>query len=123
MFSLDELHKQEEENHLYKLRPRGNMVLLERLVAQDQTKGGVFLPDRARENPLLAKVIDIGPGKETLAGSERSCHHVLGLEVGDIVFFNIKQAIPCERDPNSRLCLVDADHILAVLENPQIPRE
>ena len=107
--------------------PRGNNVLLERLAPDDMTAGGLHLPDTAKENPLMAKVIAVGPGKEVPFGQRTTkvedggiqytrFERIANVLVGDIVFFNIRHAVPCERSDSSRLCIVDADQILAVVK-------
>lgn len=45
------------------LKPIGDKVIVEVLGAQDRTKGGIVLPDTAKEKPQEAKVIAVGSGK------------------------------------------------------------
>jgi chaperonin GroES len=45
------------------LRPIGDKVIVEILKAEDKTKGGIILPDTAKEKPQEAKVIAVGSGK------------------------------------------------------------
>ena len=46
-----------------KIRPLGPRVLVEPLEVKDQVKGGIYIPDSAKEKPQEGKVIAIGTGK------------------------------------------------------------
>ena len=45
------------------LKPLGDKVIVEVLESQEKTKGGIILPDAAKEKPQEAKVISVGSGK------------------------------------------------------------
>ena len=45
------------------IRPLHDRILARRVVEQDKTKGGLFIPDNAKEKPLEAVVIAVGTGK------------------------------------------------------------
>ena len=46
-----------------KLKPLDNRVIVEQVEAEAKTKGGIFLPETAKEKPQIAVVIAAGPGK------------------------------------------------------------
>ena len=46
-----------------KLRPLDDRVVIKPLEAQDKTAGGIFLPDTAKEKPMIGKIVWVGPGK------------------------------------------------------------
>lgn len=46
-----------------KVRPLGDKVFLEPLEEDSKTKGGIYLPDSAKEKPKQAKVLAVGEGK------------------------------------------------------------
>ena len=46
-----------------KVKPIGDRVLVKRLEAEEKTKGGIVLPDTAKEKPKQGKIIEIGTGK------------------------------------------------------------
>lgn len=52
----------------YELLPIGNQVILERKLADEKSKGGLYLPQTAQEKSLQATVIATGPGLMTSAG-------------------------------------------------------
>jgi len=45
------------------LRPLDDRVVIKPSEAQDKTAGGIFLPDTAKEKPMIGKVLWVGPGK------------------------------------------------------------
>lgn len=45
-----------------KLKPLDNRVVIEQVQAEEKTKGGIFLPDTAKEKPQIGVVIAVGPG-------------------------------------------------------------
>ena len=56
------------------IRPLHDRILARRIVAQDTTKGGLFIPDNAKEKPMEALVIAIGSGKLLDNGTSNARH-------------------------------------------------
>ena len=54
-----------------KLRPLDDRVVIKQLDAEEKTRGGIILPDTAKEKPQIGKIIATGPGK-LLKDSKRS---------------------------------------------------
>ncbi len=50
------------------IRPVGDRVLIEHLEEKEQSRGGIIIPDSAREKPQEAKVIALGSGRKTKDG-------------------------------------------------------
>jgi chaperonin GroES len=46
-----------------KLRPLDDRVVIKQLDAEEKTRGGIILPDTAKEKPQIGKIIATGPGK------------------------------------------------------------
>jgi chaperonin GroES len=65
------------------LRPLDDRVVVEGLEAEEKTAGGILLPDTAKQKPQQGKVIAVGPGKLTDAGTRTA----LAVKVGDTVLF------------------------------------
>lgn len=63
------------------LKPLGDRIILEPIPQEDQTKGGVFLPDTAKEKPQRGKVVAVGNGKTTDDGKKISMEVQVGNEV------------------------------------------
>ena len=51
-----------------KIRPLGNRILARRIKEEDKTKGGIIIPDTAKEKPQEGKVVAVGKGKMAEAG-------------------------------------------------------
>ncbi|SFR17640.1 co-chaperone GroES [Desulfoscipio geothermicus] len=66
------------------IRPLGDRVVVKPLPSEEVTKGGIILPDTAKEKPQQGKVMAVGPGK-LLDNGERV---PIDLKVGDKVLFS-----------------------------------
>jgi chaperonin GroES len=51
-----------------KLKPLGDRVVIQPSKAEEKTKGGIFVPDTAREKPVIGKVVAVGPGRTSDEG-------------------------------------------------------
>lgn len=94
------------------IRPQGNRVLVKRETADDRTKGGIVLPDTAKEKPQTASVVAIGDGKRLDSGELVP----ISLEKGQHVILARYAGTEVKIDGEDHL-IVDADEILAVLES------
>ena len=94
-----------------KLKPLGDKVVVKRLEAETTTKGGIVLPDTAKEKPKRGKVMAVGPGK-TLDSGEVAKPTV---KKGDQVIFSSFAGTEIEVDGKERL-IMSTDDILAVLK-------
>jgi chaperonin GroES len=66
-----------------KLRPLQDRILVQRVKEEDKTKGGIFIPDTAKEKPIEGRVIAAGKGKL----SEEGKRIALEVKKGDRVLF------------------------------------
>jgi chaperonin GroES len=66
-----------------KIRPLADRVVLEVLNDTEQTAGGIYLPDTAREKPQRGVVLAVGPGRMTDSGKREE----MSVKVGDKVLF------------------------------------
>lgn len=64
-----------------KIQPLGDRILVEPVEEKEQTKGGIVIPDSAKEKPQEAKVISLGTGKIDEKGNKVP----FDVKVGDIV--------------------------------------
>jgi len=94
-----------------KIRPINDKVLVRRLEAETKTKGGIVLPDTAKEKPKEGKVVEVGNGK-LLKSGERGKFQV---KRGDRVIFSPYSGSEVEVDGDEYL-LINEDDILAVIE-------
>jgi len=94
-----------------KLKPLGDKVVVKRLEADEKTKGGIVLPDTAKEKPKRGKVAAVGPGK-TLDSGEVAKPTV---KKGDEVIFSSFAGTEITVDGEEML-IMSTDDILAVLK-------
>ena len=66
-----------------KIRPLGDRILVEPLEQKEIKKGGIIIPDTAKEKPQEGKVVAVGPGKLDDSGKKIP----MDIKVGDIVGF------------------------------------
>jgi chaperonin GroES len=95
-----------------KIRPLADKVLIQRTEAQNKTKGGIVLPESAKEKPRQGKVIAIGDGK-VLADGKRSPFQV---KKGDLVLFSSYGGTEIKIDGQDMLIMEEAD-IMAILQD------
>jgi len=66
-----------------KIRPLHDRVIVQRLEEEEKTKGGIIIPDTAKEKPQEGKVIAVGTGKILENGTKLA----LDVKVGDKILF------------------------------------
>lgn len=93
-----------------KIRPLDDRVVVEPFEAEERTRGGIVLPDTAREKPQRGKVIATGPGKLLEKTGERG---QMSLKVGDAVFYGKYSGTEVEIDGDKYVILRESD-VLAV---------
>ncbi len=93
-----------------KIRPLADKVLIKRLEAENVTKGGIVLPDSAKEKPRKGKVVSLGDGKLLDDGSRSEFQ----VKVNDLVLFTSYGGTEIKIDGEEFLIMDETD-ILAVL--------
>jgi len=94
-----------------KVKPLGDKVLLKRLEAEEKTKGGIVLPETAKEKPKEGKVIALGEGK-LLDNGKRAPFTV---KENDRVIFSSYAGTEIKIDGEQYLILSE-DEILAIVK-------
>jgi chaperonin GroES len=94
-----------------KVKPLGEKVLVKRLEAESKTKGGIVLPDTAKEKPKRGKVIAVGEGKVLDDGGRSQ----LQVKKGDEVIFTSYAGTEIKIDGEEYM-IMDENDILAVVE-------
>ena len=92
------------------IQPLGNRVLIMRLEEEQQTKGGIIVPDTAKEKPQQGKVIEVGPGRMTEDGKRIP----VGVKKGNKVLFGKYSGTEVSVGDQEYL-IIEEDQILAVL--------
>ena len=93
------------------IRPLQDRVLVKRLQEEEKTKGGIIIPDTAKEKPIEGKVVAVGNGKILENGSVRK----LDVKAGDRILFGKYSGTEVKIEGEEHLILRE-DDILAVLE-------
>jgi len=92
-----------------KVKPLGNRVLVKRS-SSPTSKGGILLPETAKEKPRQGEIIAVGPGKMDKQGK----YIPLSLNIGDVVIYSTYGGVEVPMDEEDFL-LLSEDDILAVL--------
>jgi len=94
-----------------KMRPLHDRILVKRVEEEAKTKGGIIIPDSAKEKPQEAKVVAVGSGRVTDDGK------VVALEVkkGDRVLFGKYSGSEVTIEGEEHLIIREED-ILAIIE-------
>jgi len=91
--------------------PLGDRVLVKRVQADEKTKGGIILPDTAKEKPREGVVVAVGKGKLLDNGSRQA----LQVKTNDRVLFSSYAGSEIKLD-GEELLILGEDEILAVIE-------
>ena len=94
-----------------KIRPLHDRVLLERVQEEQKTKGGIIIPDTAKEKPIEAKVVAVGKGAVGEDGSVRK----LTVKKGDRVLFGKYSGTEVKLEGNDYIIMRESD-ILAIID-------
>lgn len=94
-----------------KLRPLHDRVLVKRLEPQEQVKGGIIIPDTAREKPQEGEIVAVGNGKILEDGNVRP----MNVKAGDKILFGKYSGTDVKIEDEDYLIMRE-DDILGVLE-------
>ncbi|MDX5330921.1 MAG: co-chaperone GroES [Pseudomonadota bacterium] len=92
-------------------RPLGDRVLVRRVEEEQKTKGGIIIPDTAKEKPQEGEIIAVGPG----ARDENGKVQPLDVKTGDRVLFGKWSGTEIKLEGEDLLIMKESD-ILGVLE-------
>src|SRR5690348_9176338 len=99
-----------QEDPPMKFRPLHDRVVVQRVDAEEKTKGGIIIPDTAKEKPQEGKVIAVGPG----ARDENGKLQPLDVKVGDRILFGKWSGTEIKLDGEDFLIMKESD-IMGVL--------
>jgi chaperonin GroES len=94
-----------------KIRPLQDRIIVKRLEGEEKTKGGIIIPDSAKEKPMEGKVIAVGPGKL----NEKGTRVAPEVKAGDIVLFG-KYAGTEIKIENEEHLILREDDILGIIQ-------
>jgi chaperonin GroES len=94
-------------------RPLHDRVVVRRIESEEKTKGGIIIPDTAKEKPQEGEVIAVGPGSRDEAGKLLP----IDLKAGDRVLFGKWSGTEVKIDGEDLLIMKESD-IMGVVEQP-----
>ena len=94
-----------------KIRPLQDRVIVKRVEEEEKTKGGIIIPDSAKEKPMEGKVIAVGKGKVLEDGKV----HALDVKAGDRILFGKYAGTEVKINGEEHLIMRE-DDILGVID-------
>ena len=94
-----------------KIRPLQDRLIVKRIAEEEKTKGGIIIPDTAKEKPLEGQVVAVGNGKVLEDGKVRP----LDIKAGDRVLFSKYAGTEIKIEGEEHLIMREED-ILGVIE-------
>ena len=94
-----------------KFRPLQDRVLVKALEGEEKTKGGIIIPDTAKEKPMQGKVMAVGPGSRDESGKLVP----MGVKIGDKVLYGKWSGTEVKIDGEDLLIVKETD-ILGVVQ-------
>ena len=92
-------------------RPLGDRVLVKRVEEEQKTKGGIIIPDTAKEKPQEGEVVAVGPGARDDSGKIQP----LDVKAGDRILFGKWSGTEVKVDGDDLLIMKESD-VLGVLD-------
>lgn len=92
-------------------RPLHNRVVVKRVEEETKTRGGIIIPDTAKEKPMQGEVIAVGPG----ARNDKGEIQALDVKVGDRILFGKWSGTEVKLDGDELLIMKESD-IMGVIE-------
>jgi chaperonin GroES len=95
-----------------KIRPLSDRIVVKRIEGENKTKGGIIIPDTAKEKPIEGTVVAVGNGKALKDGKVRP----VDVKVGDTVLFGKYSGTEIKLDGVEHI-IIREDDVLAVTNN------
>ena len=93
-----------------KIRPLQDRVIVKRIEEEEKTKGGIIIPDTAKEKPMEGEIVAVGPG----ARDEKGALVALDVKAGDRILFGKWSGTEVKLDGKDLLIMKESD-ILGVV--------
>jgi chaperonin GroES len=92
-------------------RPLHDRILVRRVESEEKTKGGIIIPDTAKEKPQEGEVIAVGPGARNEAGQVQA----LDVKVGDRILFGKWSGTEIKINSEDLLIMKESD-VMGIIE-------
>jgi chaperonin GroES len=100
-----------EEIGSMKISPLSDRILVKRVDEEETSKGGIIIPDTAKEKPQEGKVISVGPGRVTDDGKQQH----MNVKKGDKVLFSKYSGTEITLEGEEHL-IIREDDVLGIIE-------
>jgi chaperonin GroES len=94
------------------IQPLGDRVVVKPLEAENKTKGGILLPDTAKEKPQEGKIVAVGKGKVLDSGTVQA----LEVKVGDRILYGKYSGNEITTKDGEELLIMREEDILAIIK-------
>ncbi|MSR32587.1 MAG: co-chaperone GroES [Gemmataceae bacterium] len=94
-----------------KIKPLGDRLVIKREIAGEKSRGGILLPDSAKQKPQKGKVEAVGPGRLLDDGTRKA----LQVKVGDTILFTNWAGDEFKESHGENILLLREEDVLAVL--------
>jgi chaperonin GroES len=94
-----------------KIRPLGDRILVKRIEEAEEIRGGIIIPDTAKEKPMQGEIMAVGPGKTTEDGKL----HKLEVKPGDRILMSKYAGSEVKIDGQEYVILRE-DDVLGIIE-------
>jgi chaperonin GroES len=98
------------------VRPLFDRILLKRLDDRDRTKGGIALPDIAKEKSQRCKVLATGPGALGMGMNGEWGRKKMSVAVNDVVLIHVNAGTTVRDEQGEELIVAQETEVLAVVE-------
>jgi chaperonin GroES len=98
-----------------KFRPLHDRVVVKRVAEEEKTKGGIIIPDTAKEKPMEGEIVAVGPG----ARDENGKLVALDVKAGDRILFGKWSGTEIKLDGTEYLIMKESD-IMGILEGSAV---
>jgi chaperonin GroES len=98
-----------------KFRPLHDRVVVKRVAEEEKTKGGIIIPDTAKEKPMEGEVVAVGPG----ARDEKGALIAPDVKAGDRILFGKWSGTEVKLDGVEYLIMKESD-IMGILEGSAV---
>ncbi|MBN9542023.1 co-chaperone GroES [Reyranella sp.] len=98
-----------------KFRPLHDRVVVKRVAEEEKTKGGIIIPDTAKEKPMEGEVVAVGPG----ARDEKGALVALDVKAGDRILFGKWSGTEIKLDGVEYLIMKESD-IMGIVEGSPV---
>src|SRR5437762_5169078 len=100
------------------LKPLSDRVIVKAITAEETTRGGIVLPDTAKEKPQEGEVIAVGPGKLLDSGKVAP----MDIKVGERVVYSKYGGTEIKLD-GKEVVVLRQDDVLGIVENGKAPKK